>query len=238
MTEKNNNIRVIDKGNGWTIKEAVFKSSDFKRHTKYFYKNKVAPRVEIKTKVAAQLAAYALIEKDLRNILIWLHEIEAIFPKQDRPTHSSISPDRNKFNIIKGLFVASLTFYGKCFTTCEGRKIKLEKSWLDEKYQTAHDKIINARHNFAAHSGADKFEEVKVALVFSPRKKDDFRPILYKELLQADLMLFDKTEISFSELVTHVQDKVIDKMRRLESKILDEDIYPKGKEYWYRKAKN
>lgn len=237
MAKKNNNIRIIDIGNDWTIKEAVFKLAGFKRHTKYYYKNKVAPRVEIKTKVAAQLAGYALIEKDLRNILVWLHEIEATFPRQDRPSHSSISPDRKKFNIIKGLFVASLTFYGKCFAVCEGRRIKLEKSWLDEKYRTTHDKIINARHNFAAHSGADKFEEVYIALVFSPRKKDAFQPILYKELLQADLMLFDETEVSFLELVTHAQDKVLDKIRMLEGKILDEEIYPKGKEYWYRKAK-
>ncbi|WP_051938366.1 hypothetical protein [Ghiorsea bivora] len=80
------------------------------------------------------------------------------------------------------MFVALVSFYGKCFTSCEGRRVKLEKIWVDEKFQEEHETLIGYRHNFTAHSGADKFEEVKIAAVLDPKERRGMLPILVKEL--------------------------------------------------------
>ncbi|MGZ7307030.1 hypothetical protein ACXWRJ_09320, partial [Streptococcus pyogenes] len=95
-------------------------------------------------KISEQYGAYSLIEKDLRSVIIWLNEIEKLAPEDlDRWKN----PD--KMNLVKGLFVAALTFYGKCFTSCEGRRVKLEKTIIDPEYLDLHDHIMKLRHNFA-----------------------------------------------------------------------------------------
>ncbi len=69
------------------------------------------------------------------------------------PKHRKSGRDRMRYNLIKGLFVAALTFYAKSFATCEGRKVKLEKKNHDDDFQKKNQLIIDLRKNFAAHSG-------------------------------------------------------------------------------------
>lgn len=218
---------------GWEVHEILDPHSNL-RTNKYFFKRRRAPRIELSDKISQQFAAYALIEKDLRNVLIWLGEIENLHPLKNR-TVTKISPNREDFSIVKGLYVAALTFYGKCYTTCEGRRVKLEKNIMDEEFIGVHDDIMHMRHNFAAHSGADSFEEVKIALVLPPNIKSDAKPKIVRELRQPDFM--DDTEKPFQELVKHVQRKVIQKMSQIENKIYENEIAPKGKKYWYKRAK-
>ncbi|MCP4230912.1 MAG: hypothetical protein GY771_12315, partial [bacterium] len=157
------------------------------RRNQYFFKRNRAPRVELKSKLAQQLAGYTLIEKDLRNVITWLNEIDKLHPYDEYVEKGAqISFDRETYNIVKGLYVASLTFYGKCFTSCDGRKLKLKRSFLGEQYRSAHDEVMHMRHNFAAHSGADSFEEVKIALVLHLKKRSNEIPEIYRELSQAD----------------------------------------------------
>ena len=228
-------VREIDRGDGWKIEERI--SSDGTIRRRYFYKNRQAPRIQIKSKIAQQLAAYVLIEKDLRNVLVWIDEINKLFPQSERLCKTSISSDRKRFNVIKGLFVASLISYGKCFTACEGRKTKLDKKIIDIEYHEVHDQVMHMRHNFAAHSGVDSFEEVKVAIVLPPKKHRGMLPILFKELIQADIMLYDNKEVDMKALIEHVQKKVFQKIEKLSDKIMTEEIVVKGEDYWYRLAK-
>jgi hypothetical protein len=151
--------RIKKESDGWEIREA-WDSDTGERTTTYFYKRNKAPRVELKSKLAQQLGAYSLIEKDLRNVIVWLDEIENLHPISARQSGVFAGKDRAVFNLVKGLYVAALTFYGKCFTQCEGRRVKLEKRMLDEKYHQVHDEVMHMRHNFAAHSGAHNFEVV------------------------------------------------------------------------------
>lgn len=46
---------------------------------------KEGPPCQLDSVLSQQLAGYALIEKDLRNVLVWLEEIDTIFPKTERP---------------------------------------------------------------------------------------------------------------------------------------------------------
>lgn len=236
-TKKLNNVRELNKGNGWKIRE-VIGDTVTERQTFYYYKGKLAPRIQLKSKLAEQLGGYSLIDKDLRNVLAWLQTIDDLFPENTRPYETVISSDRKTFNTVKGLFVASITFYGKCFTQCEGRRVKLEKKIMDANFYDEHEELIKLRHNFAAHSGAEKCEDVKIALVLPPKISSNEQPEIYREISQPDLYMSEKDdEVTFRKLVEHVREKVVEKMNLLANKILLEEVAPQGKEYWYKQAK-
>ena len=202
-------------------------------HRFYTYKGKPCRRVPLNSRLCKQLAGYALIEKDLRSVGIWLKEIDALRGDEAMPKGHIRSPDRKTYNVIKGLFVAALTFYGKCFSKCEGRPVKLERSQMTDKYRQVHDDFIKLRHNFAAHSGNEGIEHVQIAVVIPRAKKHDVSPTLYRELLQPDLVLA-KDDIKLIELIEHAQDITKRKIDLLHHKILNEEVYPLGREHWLK----
>jgi hypothetical protein len=218
----------------WESKE-VFDRRTGKVERFYTYKRKPCKRVELTSPLARQLAGYVLIEKDLRSVAAWLSEIASRHTEgpQKEGEEFGHSNDRVAYTLIKGLFVAALTFYGKCFAQCEGRRIKLERSQLEARYHATHDQAITFRNNFAAHSGAAKLESVDVALVLP--HKPGVLPRIYNELQQPDLLWSPTNEGSFLELVEYVRAMVVSKIQDLSEKILSEEVVPKGPEYWKRK---
>lgn len=200
----------------------------------YSYKRKPCRRVVLTSRLAEQLAGYSLIEKDLRSGIAWLTAIDGLHTEgPTRPNeHFARGTDREKYTIIKGLFVAGLTFYGKCFSKCDGRPVKLERTQLDEKFREAHDTAMRYRHNFAAYSGAEKLESVEVALVLPLKAKTNAMPKLYRELFQPDLLSSSAGEVSFKDLFEHAHAIATAKMERLSVKILNEEVLPKGRAHW------
>lgn len=230
--------REIKKEDGWIIREILEANGRVSRH--YIHKRKRAPRIELRSRLAKQLAGYALIEKDLRNVLAWLTKIEELAPRENyREKGAQISIDRENFNLVKGMFVASLTFYAKCYTSCEGRQVRLDRKFMDEQFRAAHEQAMRLRHNFAAHSGADRFEEVKIALVLPPRRKKGFSapPWIYRELQQPDIADPLVEDVTFEALAGHIRDKVLDKINVVNKRILEEEVLPRGAEYWYQRGK-
>ncbi|MGZ7294675.1 hypothetical protein ACXWQW_09605, partial [Streptococcus pyogenes] len=71
---------------------------------------------------------------------------------------------------------------------------------------------MKLRHNFAAHSGAENFEEVKVSLALHPSKKSDMKPQLYSELSQPDYLTGEN--LPFKALAESVRKKVFEKRKR------------------------
>jgi len=207
---------------------------------KYFYKRKPCNRVTIKSKIADQLAGYALIEKDLRSCLVWIDEIDRRHDERPKDEKQRFGQGKNRDNylIIKGLFVSILTFYGKCFAACEGRRVKLEKNKLDPEFHKAHDEAISYRNNFAAHSGAAKLERVKVAAVF-PDPKNDHLPIrIYTELDQPDVYWPNgANDVSLRDLIEHVRKIVLEKVEQLYEKISREDAKNSIQEWINKKTK-
>lgn len=203
-------------------------------HRFYTYKRKPCHRKILKSRLVEQLAGYVLIEKDLRSALSWAAHIEGLHevgPLRDEESYAH-SKDREKFVLIKGLFVAALTFYGKCFSRCEGRRAQMDRNQLDERFHEIHDTCIRYRHNFAAHSGAEKLERVDIALVFPKKRGVAVLPRIYMELSQPDLLSHSKGEIKMKELFEHVQAIANEKISLLNDKILKEEVYPKGLSYW------
>lgn len=205
---------------------------------RYTYKRKKALRVVIETKKSQALSGYILIEKDIRNILIWLSEVKRMLESDEQSRNQKghiASENRDLFNIIKGLFVASLTFYGKCFTTCEGRKIKLDKKFVEDKFKEKHDEMMDMRHNFAAHSGAKKMEVARVVLALDANKKKMTHPHLAKELYQPDSISLDSVDL-FILAIESLQKSVNRKIDTLVDKVFTDDILSKGLDYWYKKT--
>lgn len=231
-------VNIKEVPSGWTSVDFVDKSTG-KFHRIYKYKNKPCRSVYLKSRLSDHMAGYALIEKDIRSSLVWLRKIKDLVGDYDGKKDGafSINRDREKFNLVKGLFVASLTFYGKCFSKCDGRPVKLERSQLDEKYRDIHDVAISYRHNFAAHSGAKRLEYAKIALVV-PLKVKHGREIpinLYTEINQPDLAWHSKDEeLWFIELLEHVQSMVKEKIKKLSDKILNEEVLPKGPDHFFK----
>lgn len=192
----------------------------------YKYKGKPCQLVIHTSQKAKQLSGYVLIEKDLRNCLAWLDEIEA--RNDEGPTDQGIKnyqgKDRTNYTIIKGLFVALLTFYAKCFTRCEGRKIKLDKSRLDPEFHQIHEHLMSLRNNFAAHSGAELIEMARVVTIFSPIKKGKFKAQTIKELEQPDLLVTQPGDKSMRGLLLHTQAIVIAKIQSLSQSIELEEV--------------
>jgi hypothetical protein len=218
----------------WKAQELLDRKSG-KVERIYTYKRERCKRVLHDSKRAMQLAGYTLIEKDLRSVITWLREIEKRHvdgPKVDSDRHAW-SKDRENYDLIKGLFVAALTFYGKCFAQCEGRRVKLERNHLDASFREMHDVCIKYRNNFAAHSGAAQFETVQIAIVFPRKPKKNVLPKIYHELNQPDLVSGDGTETpTFIHLAEHVRGIVNEKISKLSDKIMQEEVLPKGFAYW------
>lgn len=219
---------------GHWAKKTILEPDTGKYYNKYFYKRKPAFRIVVDTPKAKILAGYTLIEKDLRSATIWLEHIKALLESDpnftDPQGHIKATYDRDRFNLVKGLFVASLTFYGKCFTSCETRKVKLEKKNIDDEFKSIHDDAMELRNNFAAHSGTNKFERARTVIALDPKRREP--PYFVRELLQTDAMGLEDID-DFLKLFKHVKSKTDEKIKTLAEKVYEEDIISKGQEYWY-----
>ena len=128
-----------------------------------------------------------------------------------------------------------ITFYGKCYASCEGRRVKLERNQLGERFRDLHDYCIRHRNNFTAHSGAEKIETCKIALVYQEKTAKD-KPVPYKvysELFQPDAAYVVKEKavdgVHLESLFEHARELVNKKRKNLSVKIYEEDIFPKFK---------
>lgn len=222
----------------WTY-EPVLLPDGSRFYNRYFYKRKRAHRIPLDEPKAEVLSGYVLIEKDLRSCKIWLESIIKMASSDERHVNATRSianiENRELFNTVKGLFVAALTIYGKCFTSCEGRRVKLEKKNLSEDFHETHDEAMAFRHNFAAHSGAKKLEYSKVILLLNPNRRKNQLPRISTELLQPDSWGLESTK-KFIDLVEHARSFCIEKHRVLSDKVLAEAI-EKGADHWYAKRK-
>ncbi len=218
----------------WSVKEIVEPESG-KVHRLYTYRGKVCKRIPLSSHLATQMAGYILIEKDLRSVGVWLQKIDELQSADaaSRLRGHKHAKDREIYNIIKGLFVAALTFYGKAFAKCEGRRIKLERSHVAPEFHAIHDESIAFRNNFAAHSGAKKLEWAEVALVIAP--KSTASPKLYREMTQPDVTSPSAGKKSFAELSEHARSLAVAKLDQLHQKIMAEEVLPKGYDFWSKK---
>jgi len=217
----------------------VLEPKKFVAYNNYYYKRTKCHRLVIGTRKAKVMAGYRLIEKDLRNCKVWLKQVRDLLAEDPKnigaKKNLKNTEDRDKYNLVKGLFVAALTIYGKCFTNCEGRRVRLQTKDIDEKHQETHDEAMAFRHNFAAHSGAKNLEYSNVVIVLDSKRKRATLPKVVTELIQPDSWGVESID-EFIELVDHVRQFALKKFDTL-SDLVEREALEKGPDYWYRKAK-
>jgi hypothetical protein len=230
-------MAVADKERYWKILPAINqKTGEFRQ--RYSFRRVPAKRIPIISPTARQFAGYVLIERDLRMVIQWLTNVAAM---SSRPKgtgyHVWTDKDDESHNQALGLFVAALTFYGKCFSECEGRRVQLDKQWIPTGFEEAHELMLTMRNNFAAHSGAEKFEDVQIVLVLPAKKgKLQDEPRLYRELKQTEsLISHHDDDASFLQLATRLQTKVLEKLDELNARLFEKEIRPLGWDHWLSK---
>jgi len=88
----------------------------------YYWDGQLARKVEISGRLVEQLNGHTLIKKDLDSALTWIRRAEQLATEVrgiDESQYTHIK-DREIGDSVKAFFVASLTFYGKCFTEADG----------------------------------------------------------------------------------------------------------------------
>lgn len=222
---------------GWSVREFIDVEGFFSRS--YFFKKSKAFRVELTDPLSRQLSGYKLIEKDLRNVLIWLDTIEMLLtPPKNKSTSFHLSNNKRASEVAKGLFISSLVSYGKCFSRCDGRKIKLEKNIISTEYMLTHQEVICLRNNYAAHGGNSIGERCDIVILI-PRRRflNKIFPVIHAEIYQLNYKGIINEGKNFKSLVAHVKMELDKKIHILEQKILSNNTAPKMMDYWYKIAK-
>jgi len=138
----------------------------------YYWDGKLAPKVHITGKLVDRLSGYSLIKKDLDNALKWMRLAKAL-ANEHRPAGEGAyleTKNRDVFDLVKAYFVASVTFYAKCFTETARRHAQASRAWLDPGFLSAHDSCMSYRNNLAAHSGDKEFELAKTYVLINPEE--------------------------------------------------------------------
>ena len=227
-------MHINDDDSPWEVNEKVDLLTG-KITRSYSYKRRSAARICLSDGIASQYAGYSLIEKDLRNILIWIEFLEDSLAEWETDLGSYLRGRRHKaehFAIVKGIYIAAITTYGKCFNQCAGRRIRIDPSWIDEDHKDSHQFAILTRNNFTAHSGEAKFEVANVVLVIDRKKTSNALPLLATEINQPDSIGY--TELAdFKALVESLHKKVRRKQDQLHQKIF-ENCLKQGRDYWLK----
>ncbi|NNA05930.1 hypothetical protein HBN65_03770 [Pseudomonas lundensis] len=168
-----------------------------------------------------------MIDKDLRTAIEWAKKISELYCRDISNSAYTDSTGLAGREIIKALFVAALSFYGKCFTVGKGRPMKLEDKNVPKELLDAHKTAMLWRHNYASHGGNAGIEEAQVLFVRQKNIKPgrQFGYGVMVEIIQPDLMLFeDKDSDVWLALFEGVRANVLKKIQSLKDKIAKEEV--------------
>lgn len=177
------------------------------------YNNALIKSVILEGGIATRASSLSLILRDLESAYDWYKRaIEIVDGSniKNELNHDYIEIENLTISSeARAFFVASLTFYGKAFTEALGRKLKMEKKWLDQSFHEMHDDIIDYRHNFAAHSGSDSFEHAKTLLILVPHPS---KGLVYQPMsVRGQLSMIITPERNMNELFEHAIEVVTNK---------------------------
>ncbi|MGY9710126.1 hypothetical protein ACTM4A_18825 [Citrobacter freundii] len=177
------------------------------------YNDMLIKSVILEGGVAARASSLSLILRDLESAYGWykraLEIVQSDSIKNDSDDDYIEIDNLSISSEARAFFVASITFYGKAFTEAVGRKLKMEKKWLDPRFHEMHDTFIEYRHNFAAHSGSESFEHAKTILILVPHKS---RGLVYQPMtVRGQLSVIITPDSNVNELFEHAIETVTKK---------------------------
>ena len=199
----------------------------------YIFNNEIVDRVKLSGRIAARASSLSLIHRDLKSAKEWYQKANDIIEQKklrvDGEQYGNIL-DLDLSSEVRALFVPSLTFYGKAFSEAKGRKLKMERDWLDTKYFELHDSIIDYRHNFAAHSGKEDYESAETSLLLIKKNGR----VVYQAVTdrkQISLMGFPEEQGSVLDLFEHAI-KIVEKKYNETSERIRGYVMQKSYSFW------
>ncbi|TKF98949.1 hypothetical protein FCV71_01420 [Vibrio lentus] len=215
----------------------IFDDHTGKASARVTYKRKPLYSIPLTGRIPSQIAGYSLINKDLKNARQWAHT--AVSMTVEAHSHEYISKgnyfmaqDREKFDMIKALFIASLTFYAKAFTKCEARNAKLARKDLSKEFREDHDFYMNLRNKYVAHSGSEDLESAQPHMLLSPKKSSKFIPRMHIVRSQPDVAISEDEANSFVSLIEHVTSLVDVKVNKASERLFEDHIAIHSIDYW------
>ena len=189
---------------------------------RYYFRGNEAKRIVLSSTIARKVCGYALIEKDLRNIIQWFSLVrERIIAHcaENGIPQKPVKASGPEFNITKALLVAAITFYGKLFTKAEGRRVSLQESWItDPNLRTIHSDLMSIRHNFTAHSGKELDEKANLVVALVPVSEGTFATAIITELQQPVAPTLEQIDL-YIKLAETLRTLVIAKNDELKTKV-------------------
>lgn len=174
----------------------------------YHYKKKSSKPcvvLEITTDVSKKICGYTLIEKDIRDVLIFLEEFHNVSNQADYI---------NQKIVMKGWMKSIIITYGKCFVNADERGTKLDERYFPEKYKSHHAYLMNMRHEYVAHGGRSIHEKCKLIFLL-PHYKNflksrELNPKFCTELRQSiyPYNFYKDTKVLVEEIQVNVQEKL------------------------------
>jgi hypothetical protein len=177
----------------------------------YYWKGTNVEKVAVTGGIVRRYAGLTMIQRDLQNAWRWSRYAAELL---DGVGLSNTVPfqsidNRDVGDLIKGLFVAALSYYAKCFNRAEGRRVRLSREMIAKEYQSEHDDFMEYRNTLAAHAGSNELEHVQPYLLLIPPSQAEFDFTLVTAGKQADFSHSGDSK-GFSLLIEHVLQLVVD----------------------------
>ncbi len=121
---------------------------------------KPCPYVVVEGPLAKRVAGLSLISRDIRDV-------QEILSRLDPHQHDSVGN--------RALMFGALALYGKCFTQAKDRRITLAAKDIfgTAEARSSHDRLMHLRHEYVAHGGNTKQEQLQIILLLDPDKSKD-----------------------------------------------------------------
>lgn len=189
---------------------------------------KKLPHIEYKSPLNNKKVAYRMIQHDIETCKEFILKLKEL-------------NNQKEFDIInQALWYSFIVIYGKCFTDSKkGRKISLEGNKKGAlKYSSVegietHKKLMLIRHNYLAHSGDNKLEQVCQFIVLNSNFED--KKILDNMYTSSKAITWPKNNLNpYLNLITSLLKYLNEKSIILEKKLKEEisaikidDLYSK-----------
>ncbi|MCS5707790.1 hypothetical protein CC99x_002615 [Candidatus Berkiella cookevillensis] len=197
----------------WWQKLFIAQSGDVK--VTYHFKTKSARPskvIQIDTFLSIKVNGFKLIEKDLRETINFFEEYDRLIGDFD-----------SNEVLIKALVRAIIITYGKCFVSADGRRTKLDKSWIPADLKNIHEYLYTMRHQYVAHAG-EGFEKSNSVFVIPPyekiKKGKQASPVFLSELYQ--IITVDSINMEAKTLIKKVHSIVCSRLDELEAQLSEE----------------
>lgn len=220
------------------IDSRVIQTGPAKYSVTFTHRRRPVPTIELRGDFAELLFGFSQITSDLNDALAWVTESEQTL--KDESPNSEISAlmlDVGGARRARGLFIAALVSYGKCFAESRGRRSRVQKNQLDKKFHAAHEYFMTMRNAYAAHSGIEKFEKSRLYLLIHPKYKKNSIAHLRVEGNKPNLHVAAPDGTLFEDLIKHVSEIALNKKMETRALIAKEHLAPRGLAYWVAMSK-